>query len=89
MNTGWNFFFSLLLADVAGFVSARLGLEGSTPWVIGFVVFVVFLILFTINSMIHRHRKKQAEKAAQQIEKEHQATAAMTEEMGTNPTEEK
>lgn len=41
MNTGWNCFFSLLIALVVGALSARLlHLEGWTPWVVGLVYLV-------------------------------------------------
>lgn len=63
MNSGWNFFFSLLLADLVGGASALLGLKGWTPWIVGAIVFVVFVILFSVNSMI-RKRRKASEKAA-------------------------
>ena len=64
MNTGWNCFFSLLIALVVGALSARLlHLEGWTPWVVGLVVFVLFVIFFTINSMLRCRRKRLEEKA--------------------------
>lgn len=57
MSTGWNFFYALLIADWGVIVSQWLGLEGKTPWLIGLAVFVVFVVLFSINSMIRRRRK--------------------------------
>lgn len=77
MSTGWNFFFALLIADVAGAVSLWLGLNGKTPWVVGAVVFVVFAILFSINSLIGKRRKAhQAEMEAKLAEAQEAAMNA-------------
>ena len=68
MSTGWNFFFALLLANIGGAAAIWLGLEGKAPWIVGLIVFVLFVVLFTINSMIRRRRKaKEAKFAKMQV----------------------
>lgn len=59
MSTGWNFFFALLIADMAGAIAVWLGLTGKTPWIMGAIVFVLFVVMFTINSMIRKKRKSE------------------------------
>lgn len=59
MNNGWNCFIALVMALIVGGISDKLlGIEGWTPWAIGVVVFVLFVILLTINSVIRCRRKQ-------------------------------
>ena len=59
MNTGWNFFFALLLAVIVGGVSSfAIKLEGWTPWWIGAIVFGIMVIFLTILSFTRKKNKK-------------------------------
>ena len=58
MSTGWNFFFALLIADIAGAAAMWFGLEGKAPWIVGAVVFVLFALLFSLSSLKHRRKNK-------------------------------
>ena len=64
MNTGWNFFFALLIAVVVGGVSNfAIKLNGWTPWWIGGIVFVVMVLFLTILGFV-RHKKNKREEAS-------------------------
>ena len=64
MNTGWNFFFALLMAVIVGGVSdLAIKLEGWTPWWIGGIVFVVMVLFLSILSLV-RHKKIKREEAS-------------------------
>lgn len=60
MNTGWTFFFALLLALLVGGLCDNLfGLEGWTPWAIGLVVFVVLVVAFSVMRMLNHKKEKE------------------------------
>ena len=62
MNTGWNFFFALILSVIVGGVSSfALNLVGWTPWLVGAIVFVIMVVFLSILSITRR--KKKAEEA--------------------------
>lgn len=59
MHTGWNFFFSLLLAViVAGVIGNVTDLGGWTPWWIGLIIFVILAVFLSIYEFVHNKKKK-------------------------------